>query len=58
MTVGELLERISSLELSEWMALADLEGKEHELVMVKKIDPEIAHRMVWDTDGAELEDED
>lgn len=55
MTVDELLERISSVELSEWMALSELESQEHRLVTQRKIDPETAHRMVWETD-ADLED--
>jgi|TARA_R110000765_G_scaffold261585_1_gene361584 hypothetical protein len=50
MTVDELLDRMSSMELTEWMALYTLESREHALVNEQKISPEIAHRMVWLTD--------
>lgn len=33
------------------MALAALEAKEQDLVVTHKVDPETAHRMVWDTDA-------
>lgn len=58
MTVDEMLCRMSSLELSEWMAFKGLEHQEHDLVHLKKIDPEVAHQMVWATDGADLENAD
>ena len=57
MTVEELLERISAEELSEWEAFYQLEGKEHELVRKHEVDPETAHHMIWQTDGAAFEDE-
>lgn len=56
MTVGELLDRISSHELTEWMALHALEGKEHDLVTKQKVEPDTAYEMVWGTD-ADLENE-
>ena len=49
---------MSSIELSEWMALYTLEAREHELVNEQKISPEIAHRMVWLTDADLASDED
>jgi|TARA_R110000765_G_scaffold155762_1_gene258641 hypothetical protein len=49
---------MSSIELSEWMALYTLEAREHELVNDQKISPEIAHRMVWLTDADLTSDED
>tara|TARA_R110002020_G_scaffold237758_4_gene450125 strand:- start:6 stop:161 length:156 start_codon:yes stop_codon:yes gene_type:complete len=42
---------MTSIELSEWMALYALEAREHDLVEKKKVSPEIAHRMVWMTDA-------
>lgn len=48
---------MSSLELTEWMALYALEAKEHDLVTTQKIDPDTAHRMIWQTDGADLDGE-
>ena len=57
MTVDELLERMSSQELTEWMALHALEGKEQELVTVHKVDPETAHTMIWGTSDDALDEE-